>query len=145
DGDMAESVRYIQTAVGRLSGIIDALLRLSRAGRVVYQRQRVDVGAAVARVVESMKATLAQRGVEVAVREPPPAWRDPTGVEMVFANLIGNALNYLDPARPGRVEVGCADGEAPGAADGVAAHTYYVRDNGLGIPESYVPKLFQAF
>lgn len=141
DGSMAESVRYIQTAVGRLSGIIDALLRLSRAGRVVYQRQWIDLNAAVARVVEAMKSTIAQRGAEVTVRELPPAWGDSTAVELVFANLIGNALNYLDPSRPGRVEVGCTDGEAPGGV----AHTYYVRDNGLGIPESYVPKLFQAF
>ena len=32
-----DSIRYIQTAVGRLARIIDALLRLSRAGRVEYQ------------------------------------------------------------------------------------------------------------
>src|SRR5205814_1651313 len=34
--DVGESIRYIQTAVTRLSSIIDALLRLSRAGRVEY-------------------------------------------------------------------------------------------------------------
>ena len=35
--NIEESIRYIQTAVGRLARIIDALLRLSRAGRVEYQ------------------------------------------------------------------------------------------------------------
>src|SRR5205823_9181041 len=45
DGHMAESIRFIQTAVLRLSGIIDALLRLSRAGRVQYQMQDVDLTA----------------------------------------------------------------------------------------------------
>src|SRR5438067_10921400 len=39
DRDMGESIRFIQTAVGRLARIIDALLRLSRAGRVEYQWQ----------------------------------------------------------------------------------------------------------
>ncbi|MDQ3625239.1 MAG: CHASE3 domain-containing protein, partial [Verrucomicrobiota bacterium] len=34
--EISDSIRYIQTAVTRLSGIIDALLRLSRAGRVEY-------------------------------------------------------------------------------------------------------------
>ena len=36
------------------------------------------------------------------------------------------------------------------AADGPSSqgpgwHTYYVRDNGLGIPASHAPKVFQAF
>jgi PAS domain S-box-containing protein len=142
DGDMAESVRYIQSAVARLSTIIDALLRLSRAGRVVYQQQGVDTRAVVARVVESMRATIAERGAAVVVGELPPAWGDPTAVEQTFANLIGNALNYLDPDRPGRVEVGAADGPS---SQGPGWHTYYVRDNGLGIPASHAPKVFQAF
>jgi CHASE3 domain sensor protein len=34
DRDMSESIHFIQTAVTRLSSIIDALLRLTRAGRV---------------------------------------------------------------------------------------------------------------
>ena len=37
DKPIATSVRFIRTAVGRLSNIIDALLRLSRAGKVIYR------------------------------------------------------------------------------------------------------------
>jgi signal transduction histidine kinase len=57
----------------------------------------------------------------------------------VFGNLVGNALNYLDPARPGAVEVGCLPGEDGGQ------RTYFVRDNGLGIPEAHRQRIFQAF
>jgi signal transduction histidine kinase len=139
DQDMAEAIRFIQTAVTRLSTIIDALLRLSRAGRVEYQPRRVDLNAVVGRVVTALHGTADQRGATVTAGALPPAWGDPAALEQVFANLIGNALNYLDPARPGRVEVGAvAD-----AADGLPA--YYVRDNGRGIPEAYRPKIFQAF
>lgn len=146
DGDMAESIHFIETAVARLSSIIDALLRLSRAGRVVYRQQAVDVSAVVTRVVRSMTATTAQRGATITVGPLPPAWGDPTGVEQVFANLVGNALNYLDPARPGRVELGSLDqADLAGGERRGAWHAYYVRDNGLGIPAAYVPKVFQAF
>jgi PAS domain S-box-containing protein len=137
DEDVAESLHYIQTAVARLSTIIDALLRLSRAGRVVYQQQEVDTNALVARVVESMRGTIGERGAAVDVRPLPAAWGDPAALEQVFANLIGNALKYLDPRRPGQIEVG--------SAAGPVWHTYYVRDNGLGIPAAYAPKVFQAF
>jgi PAS domain S-box-containing protein len=144
DEGMAESIRYIQTAVSRLGSIIDALLRLSRAGRVEYRWQPVDVRAAVARVVEGLHATAAERGATIVVKDLPSAWGDPTAVEQVFANLIGNALAYLDPARPGVIEVGCtaAAEHVPGA---VPLTTYYVKDNGLGIPASCLPKVFQAF
>jgi PAS domain S-box-containing protein len=135
---MPESVAFIRAAVTRLSRIIDALLRLSRAGRVEYQPQPVDVAAVVRRVADALHGTAAEKKAEVVVSELPPAWGDPTAVEQVFANLVGNALNYLDPARPGRVEVGAGP-------DGEAGRTYFVRDNGLGIPEPHLAKMFQAF
>jgi PAS domain S-box-containing protein len=140
DTGIGEAVGYIRAAVGRLSRIIDALLRLSRAGRVEYQMQALDVGAIVRRVAGALHGTTTATGAEVVVRDLSPAWGDPTAVDQVFANLVGNALTYLDPNRPGRVEVGSQDeGAEPGR------HTYYVRDNGLGIPAAYQPKLFQVF
>jgi PAS domain S-box-containing protein len=138
EGGMLESVTFIRTAVGRLSRIIDALLRLSRAGRVEYQPQPVDVTAVVRRVADALHGTATEKTAEIVVGELPPAWGDPTAVEQVFANLVGNALNYLDPARPGRVEIG-------GAPEGGDKVTYFVRDNGLGVPAAHLPKLFQAF
>ena len=59
------------------------------------------------RVVAALDPTVAERGAVVRVGDLPPAWGDRTAVEQVFANLVGNALTYLDPARPGRIEVGC--------------------------------------
>jgi signal transduction histidine kinase len=139
--DAAEAVHFIQTAVTRLAGIIDSLLRLSRAGRVEYRWQQVDVAAAVAHVVGSLHDSLARRGACVAIGELPPCWGDPAAIDQVFGNLIGNAVNYLDPSRPGRIEVGCTAG--PEAPPGLRA--YYVRDNGLGIPEALWDKVFVAF
>jgi light-regulated signal transduction histidine kinase (bacteriophytochrome) len=142
---MAESVTFILTGVTRLSNIIDALLRLSRAGRVDYQMQQVDVNRVVQRVVESMRGTITERGANVTVKELPPVWGDPTAVEQVFANLIGNALNYLDSKRPGTIEVATTNShDLDGSAAG-AWVTYYVKDNGLGIPAAYQHKVFQAF
>jgi PAS domain S-box-containing protein len=144
DEDMATSTHYIREAVKRLSGIIDALLRLSRVGRLEYRWRRVDLGPVVARVVDAMGGTLAERGASVVVDDLPPVWGDPTALEQVFANLIGNAVLYLDPARPGLIEVGCAkDGD--GEALDPPFRTYYVRDNGIGIPPGAAEKIFRVF
>ena len=138
DRDMAEAVRFIQTAVIRLSNIIDALLRLSRAGRVEYQRQTIDPRPMLTRVVEAMNKTIDERGATIIVHDLPLLWGDPTAIEQVFANLIGNALNYLEPKRPGRVEV-----SGDRTDDGHIL--FHVKDNGIGIPEAYQHKIFQAF
>lgn len=143
DRDIEESIRFIQAAVGRLARIIDALLRLSRAGRVEYQWQEVNLSATVGKIVDALHDSIAARGAQVAVGELPPAWGDPTALEQIFANLIGNAVQYLDPGRPGRIEIDAAGPEGAGLPPGL--QVYRVRDNGLGIPEAYHHRMFTAF
>nr|WKF56092.1 Phytochrome-like protein cph1 [Paraburkholderia busanensis] len=147
DGDVRESLQYLRTAVTRAASIIDALLRISRAGRLEYQWQRVSVGRTVSRVVDALQGVIAQHAAVVTVRELPPAWGDPGAIEQIFSNLIGNALNYLDPARRGRIEVGALEPDPVDESEprALRTRTYYVRDNGLGIPAAYMSKVFRAF
>ncbi|MEC5406747.1 ATP-binding protein [Paraburkholderia sp. MPAMCS5] len=147
DGDVRESLQYLRSAVTRAAAIIEALLRISRAGRLEYQWQRVSVGRVVTRVVDTLESAIGQRAAIITVRDLPPAWGDPSAIEQIFSNLIGNALNYLDPERRGRIEVGALE---PGPVEengprAVRMRTYYVRDNGLGIPAAYMSKVFRAF
>jgi signal transduction histidine kinase len=137
--DIVGSLRFIQVAVMRLSAIIDALLRLSRAGRVQYARVPVDLDAVVRRIVTALHDTLDRKGATVQVDPLPQVLGDPTAIEQVLGNLLANAVAYLDPQRPGRIEVGTADEREEGMA------TIFVRDNGLGIPEAHQSKLFVPF
>jgi PAS domain S-box-containing protein len=134
DDDVDESLHFIRSSVDRLSGIIDALLRLSRARRVVYQSQEVNTQAVVQRVVDSLQRTISERNAEVKVEPLPPVFADPTAVEQIFANLLQNAVNYLASDRPGRVRVGACE-----------PCTFFVEDNGIGIPAEQQAKVFLAF
>ena len=146
DGRISEAIHFIQTAVMRLSNIIDALLRLSRAGRVELEWQHVNVNAVAMRVVDSMRHTANERGATITVQELPPVWGDPAGVESIFANLIGNALLYSSPRRAGVIDVGCERCDEPASPHTQTdLRTYYVKDNGLGIPADHQPRLFRAF
>jgi signal transduction histidine kinase len=139
EGDLREAVHYILASVSSSGRLIDALLRLSRAGRVRYQWQEVDIGEVVQRVVDVLRVSLEAKGVRVTVGELPPARGDLTAVEQIFGNLLSNAVNYLAPGRPGEIEIGAESGP-PGTPV-----TYFVRDNGLGIPKSFREKVFVAF
>jgi signal transduction histidine kinase len=146
DDDIAPALGFIQTGVRRLSGIIDALLRLSRVGEVVYRLAPVDPTPIVARIVASLNETVGGPRATVMVGALPPWCGDPSAVEQIFGNLIGNALKYLDPQRPGRIEVDCLTEEDTGAGTSpTSVRTYYVRDNGLGISAHALDKVFQPF
>jgi signal transduction histidine kinase len=192
DGEMSASIGLLQTAVTRAAHIIDGLRRLSRAGRVDYEWRVVDVQGVLSRVIESMHDTIRQRGARVVLAPLPPAYGDTSAIEQIFANLIGNALSYLDSTREGVIEIGVADTAAPhdepgaspdsrtdtprtkpsaslgaafdtGASDAARQdtamshdggghtsvpaswHTYYVRDNGRGIAQASMSKVFKAF
>lgn len=142
---MREPLHFIRTAVIRLSTIIDALLRLSRVGRIEYQLRDVNLNDLVRRIVDSMRVTVAERGAEVILNPLPTVHGDPVAVEQVFANLIGNAVNYLDPARRGTIEVGVCDPLRNHNAGERRSWTFFVRDNGLGIARASQMKIFQAF
>jgi signal transduction histidine kinase len=138
--DVTTSLRFIQSGVCRLSLIIDALLRLSRAGRVEYNWQNVNVHETVDRIVDSLQQTIAQRDATVLIDALPNVWGDPVAVEQIFGNLLANALNYLDVKRPGVIRVSGAVAE-----DNPEQVVYRVEDNGVGIPAGQQGKVFQAF
>lgn len=146
DDGMKEPIRFIRTAVTRLSTIIDALLRLSRAGRVEYHPVSVDLDTVVARVIDSMRATMVAREARITVHDLHPVLADRTSVEQIFANLVGNALNYLDPKRPGDIHIGIdRTATTDSQNDSAGMVTFFVRDNGYGIPAAHRAKIFRAF
>ena len=134
--DLAESVAFIGNAVRHLDNIVDGLLRLSRIGRVEYEFAAVDMNAVVNDIVAAMHSTIAASGARLDIGELPVVQADRNAIGQVFANLIGNAAKSLDERRPGVIEIFANQEDPP---------VFAVRDNGVGIPVEYQPKIFQVF
>jgi PAS domain S-box-containing protein len=137
DAEMPSAVHFISQSSLKFERLIDALLNLSRYGRQIYQIVEVDVEEVVASAIAILQQAIAEAGAGVEVGRLPPATADATALGQVFSNLIGNCLKYRSPDRPLKVEVG-------GDADEGNVH-YWVRDNGLGIPDAVKSRLFQVF
>jgi signal transduction histidine kinase len=77
------------------------------------------------------------RSIQLRLPENPPrVWADTLQLREVFANLISNAVRYLDK-EPGRVEITCRP-------DG-AFYLFCVADNGPGIPAELTERIFDPF
>jgi signal transduction histidine kinase len=132
-------IERIQKNSERMATLIDNLLELSRIGRIEGQKEMVSISDVIWDVADELASQLEERGTRLIVKDEMPVVRcDRTRMGQVFANLISNASKFMgedneDPT----VEVGYDD--APGY------HTFYVRDNGIGIDKEYHGKIFQIF
>ncbi len=128
---------YITASVTKFDRLIKALLELSRTGRYPLHPAPIDVAAVLQTTLESLHRPIEAARARVSVGPLPCAVADVTALGQIFANLITNAVKFADPRRVPHVEIG---GEI--AADHAR---YWVRDNGIGIPQGAMPRLFQVF
>ncbi|MFI7104902.1 ATP-binding protein [Nonomuraea sp. NPDC050227] len=133
DADAGTAARLITAEVARLSALVDDLMEISRfdAGAAALNLNDVDVGAAVA-------ACLRSRGwsSDVIADLPSPDVRvplDPRRLDVIVANLVGNALRHGAPPVAVRVR-------ATGRAVAVE-----VSDQGPGLPADVLPHVFERF
>ncbi|MFE9611181.1 ATP-binding protein [Streptomyces sp. NPDC006012] len=139
DPDTATAVRLISAETVKLARLVDDLMEMSRfdADAAVLHLDEIDLA-------ESIRRTLASRGWSgtVETRLPAPgtvrAHVDPRRLDVVVANLVGNALRH--GARPVRVGL-----HARGAGGTGGLVVIEVRDSGPGIPGDVLPHVFERF
>jgi PAS domain S-box-containing protein len=89
-----ERLRHLANHLGNL---IDSLLQFSRVGRVDLAVQETNLEQLVEEVVDSLRISLQEQGVEVHICGRLPTIRcDRVRLAEVFRNLITNALKYND-------------------------------------------------
>jgi signal transduction histidine kinase len=135
--DFDEALGYIKTSAGKMDAMIGAILKVSREGKRAFRPEPLDVKALIEVVAATQHHQAQELGAEVRVGDLPPVTADRLALEQIFGNLLANALKYLDPARPGRVEV---TGERAGRMN-----VYRVADNGRGIAKADFERVFDMF
>ncbi len=135
--DVPEALAFIGTSVNRMDNLINAILKLSRAGRRRLLPEPVSVHDLVQGILKSLGHQIGSRHICVAVHAMPDVVADRMALEQIFGNLIDNAVKYLDPGRNGELDLSAVRNE-----DEVIFH---IRDNGRGIAQEDIPKIFEIF
>lgn len=137
DSDIKGAVCFISAASSRLERLIDSLLQLSRQGRQPYRLTPIDIRNLVESILAALELEIEKAGASIVVEDLPNFEGDHAALGIVFTNLLTNALRYRDPVRALLVRVG-------GQREKDMAHVW-VTDNGLGIPQAGISRLFKVF
>lgn len=134
----------------RLQGIVDDLLNLSRleSGKIDLQKRRVDAQSLVDIAVDLHRA--AAESQHLTLRSEvypglPDAFADPDRLQLVFANLLTNAIRYSTSGDEIVVRALPAPSEEPAAGSARACLRFEVSDKGPGIPVEHQAALFEKF
>ena len=134
----ARDLRELRGAAARMEGLVNGLLRLSRAGRVLGEERETDLEVLVQEVLAERHSLIdgARALVEVADRWP-RVRVDPLRLKEALGCLVDNALKYRRPEVQAHVTIGWREG-----GDGLRL---FVRDNGRGIPLADQDRIFGLF
>lgn len=157
------SLQIIEEEADRLESLINNLLDASRiqAKGVKLDLTDVDLEALLRKVADAYRTQTDRHRIEIVFEHPlPPVWGDEERLRQVFTNLLNNAIKYspqggaiqiggwLHRAHPPEEEVDASEDGALDGASRLAPGDYaiiYVTDQGIGIPASDLPRIFDRY
>jgi signal transduction histidine kinase/CheY-like chemotaxis protein len=121
-----------------LTRMVNDLLDMARvmAGKMVVVREALDLEVVVHHCIELLRHAGRLEGRNIEVRtQPIPVSADPTRLEQMLMNLIGNALKFT-PAEGAIRVITLRDGDQA---------VVRIEDEGVGIPGELLPRIFEPF
>jgi len=136
-----ESAIIIERQVAQMVRLIDDLLDVSRitAGKLPLRRSRVELGEILAQALVTSRPHVEQAGHRLVFTPAPrPVYvdGDVARLSQVFSNLLHNACKYTEPG--GHITVTVT---TPSDTEVEVS----ICDNGIGIPDAFLPRLFEKF
>jgi light-regulated signal transduction histidine kinase (bacteriophytochrome) len=136
DPESREYIEFTIDGAKRMKGLILNLLEYSRVNRSRARFGEVDLNEVLSNVVSNLHEQIKEKEAGIKVGKMPVLRADSFQLTQLFQNLIGNAVKFNNTSSP-LVEVNYEekDGE----------HLFRIRDNGIGIEERYLERIFQIF
>ena len=136
DADADDFIHFAVDGAERMRQLIQDLLAFSRVGTRGGELVPTDSGTVLTRALENIQVLIDEADARVIFDELPEVNADPGQLELVFQNLIGNAIKYRGEDSP-KVRVSALAQEG---------HWLFgVRDNGIGFEQKFADRIFGVF
>ncbi len=137
DQELVSSVQRIRSSADRMANLISDLLAYTQAQNAELSVQSVDLDEIVDQIAAELRET---HHLELPMVEHAPLGRvlvDRTLIRQLFTNVMGNAVKYVAPGVIPHLVIGSAPAED--------MLEIWVSDNGLGIPDQDLGRVFDSF
>lgn len=138
-------IQYIDFAVDgakRMQVLINDLLTFSRVGRLNSTQVKVNLDAVLDEAIANVSTAIEETGAEISRPESlPRVLGDPTLLIMLWQNLVSNAVKFRRDDLAPRIAITCD----PGSGEHVGHWMFTFSDNGIGIADEFVDKVFVIF
>lgn len=136
DDDAQEFVQFAVEGAERMSRIIDQLLTFSRIDRQGGTLQPVDCEAVFDTVCRNLEVAIEESDADITVGDLPTVTGDRDQLVQLLQNLVGNAITYAGEDPPEIEVTATRRGEMC---------EFAVSDEGVGIPEDRIDRVFDIF
>ena len=144
-GDGADYVNRMQAAAERMSRLINDLLAFSRVTTRAQPFEDTSLQEALEEVLEDLGQRIEETGARIRAATLPRIEADPTQMRQLLQNLIGNALKFVAPGTTPEVEITSTMTKRDDDTSGRDWYTIAIKDNGIGLDEQFVEKIFIPF
>lgn len=134
--DTAESFNFIVKSTERMRSFIDDILRFSHTSHLGTDLQEIDTQALLTQVLFNLNALIQSSSARITHDPLPHIFAD-TRIELVFQNLISNAIKYSRPGTAPEIHISARRRQE--------FWLFSVRDNGIGIEPRYKDAIFHLF
>jgi PAS domain S-box-containing protein len=140
-----QGLQVIEEEADRLEALINNLLDVSRiqASGLRLDFADVDIESLARKVADAYRIQTDVHQIELDFPQPlPPVWGDQERLRQVLTNLVSNSIKYSPTG--GLIRIGGWQDTAPDAP-AVERVVLYVADQGIGIPQHELPRIFDRF
>jgi two-component system sensor histidine kinase VicK len=153
DKEMPEDMRkrflsIVMNESDRMTRIVKDLLVLSRLEnrRMSWKMSHFSIHGALSQICAALQTEASEHKHTLnyvsELSDSDMIAADKERIEQVFTNVIGNSIKYTPDG--GKIEV-CAKKASADEGGGKYTYKITVTDNGIGIPEENIPRLFERF
>jgi signal transduction histidine kinase/ligand-binding sensor domain-containing protein len=134
EGKSKEYLNMLKEKTTHMNNMVQGILEYSRVGRTEDKEKKIDLNNLIKEAIELLSIP---DNIKILIENKLPDYKaDKTRMTQLFVNILSNAVKHINKPE-GIIKIGCEEEEND--------WKFYISDNGCGIKEKYLEKIFRIF